>query len=145
MWGYLPGQPVTVESPAAGQPVLWPVPTGEPLLIQAVTFELVTAAAVANRIPFVAFVDPTGEIAACTAAPFTLAAAHTALYSFFVGGAQYGANNAEHIGGPLPALCVDDHMVLEVAVDAIAAADQIGNVRLYVQPYSDYSSNDYGD
>lgn len=134
MWGYRPGQPVTIEPPLAGQPVEWPVASGLPILIQAVTFELVTSNHVANRIPFVTFTDPLGAVAAATAAPFSLAASKTSLFSFFNGGAQYGANDAALIGGPLPALSVDVRMTLNIGVTLIDAGDQLQNVRLYVVP-----------
>ncbi len=129
---WVAGVPVSLGSPAAGLGFEYEPAGHGPARVLAVTFQLVTAVAVAARAPVVSFLDGSGNAVAQVAAPFTQAASFTCLYSFTVGGVQYGANNAAHIGGPLPKLTIDSRITLAVTVAAVQAADQISKVRLWM-------------
>lgn len=96
----------------------------------AVSFRVVTSAGVANRQVFLEFRDSAGFSFATVAAPFQQTATHTTDYSFTCGGLQYGANDAAHIGGPLPCLSMDNTLQLVAGITAIQAADQISRITL---------------
>lgn len=134
MWWLRPGEPVDLGDPPAGQGFAYQPATAAGELVQAVTFQLVTAVAVANRHVVVAVLDDRGAALAAVATPFVNTASHTTLYSFVAGQQQFGANDAAHIGGGLPGFALSRNFKLAVTVDAIAGADQISAVRLVVLP-----------
>jgi hypothetical protein len=103
--------------------------------ILAVTFRLVTAVAVANRIPFVEWRTSDGIPFAIAGAPFAQAASLTSDYSFSVGAMQFGASGAARVGGPLPRLLLDNTVTVVVGVTAVAAADQVSRVALAVREW----------
>jgi hypothetical protein len=103
--------------------------------IVAVTFRLVTAVAVANRIPFVEWRTSDGIPFAISGAPFAQAASLTTDYSFAVDSAQFGAAGAARVGGPLPRLLLDNTTTVVLGVTAVAAADQVSRVALAVREW----------
>jgi hypothetical protein len=131
-WGYPRGEPVILPDPAAGDGFEYSPPGPVHEQIQAVTFRFTAAAGGGARLPFVAYLDGTGQAFAVSGAPFNLAGGQAGIFSFFVGGNQYGANAAAHIGGPLPAVWLDMRSMLAVDADGIAAGDQFSRVRLFV-------------
>ncbi len=130
--GYPRGEPVILPDPPAGQGFEHSPPGPVLELVQAVTFRLTAAAGGGARIPVVSYLDGSGQAFAVTGAPFNLAGGQAGLFSFFVGGNQYGANAAAHIGGPLPAIWLDMRSTLSVDAEGIAAGDQFSDLRLYV-------------
>lgn len=124
---------VRVPSPPAGAGFTVPVSGAETWRVLAVTFVLNTAAGGGARLPRVEYIDGSGTVFAFAGAPFTVAGALSSAFSFVVGALQFGANGAAQIGGPLPDLTLDVNTSIGVAVDAIAGADQLGDIRLYVE------------
>jgi hypothetical protein len=128
---------VALPPPPAGAGFTRQVSGADTWRVLAVTFQLVTSAGVANRVPRVEYVDGSGVVFAVAGAPFIQAGALTTLYSFSVGAQQFGAAGAAAVGGPLPDLELDVSMAIRVAVAAVQAADQISRVRLYVEQYNE--------
>jgi hypothetical protein len=103
--------------------------------IVAVTFRLVTAVAVANRIPAVEWRTSDGIPFALVGAPFAQAANLTTDYSFAADSAQFGAASAARVGGPLPCLHLDNTMTVVIGVTAVAVGDQMSRVALAVREW----------
>jgi len=132
------GQPriIRVADPDAGQGFAH-APGGAYLeRLEAVSFQLVTAAGGGNRAPVLALLGFDGVPFLEAGSPFTQAGALTGQWTFAAGITEYGANGAARQGVPIPALLLDNTMSLELDVGAIAAGDRIHNVRLYVAQYS---------
>jgi hypothetical protein len=117
-------------SPAAGAGFRFTVPGTYVTMVQAISFRLVTAADVANRVAVVSFLDSNGTPYAPIAAPFTQAASLTTDYTFAVGIQQFGANNAANIGAGLPPLRLQAGISVAVSIVNVAATDQISQARL---------------
>jgi hypothetical protein len=110
--------------------------------VRAVTFLLTTDNTVAVRRGVVRFLDGKGVPIAVSAAGFTLAASKTQRVSLTVGGNQFGANDADVCGGPLYERWLDGIVQVQIDADAIAAGDQISDVRLDVVGYT---NDPFGD
>jgi hypothetical protein len=97
--------------------------------LQALTFTLATDGNAANRLVVVKFLDPTGVSFAEVASPFTQAASLTSVYTFAAGIQQFGANDAAHIGVPIPSFLLDVSLSLSVTITAKQVGDQVSLVR----------------
>ncbi len=128
-------EPIALANPAAGQPLTYVVPGAVEVEVLAVSFTFTAAAAVANRVPFVRFLDTSGVAVADVAAPFLLVATNVARVTFGVGVQQFGANSAVRIGAGIPALRLGDGMRVQLGATAIAAADTITAARLFVRQW----------
>lgn len=126
-------EPITVGSPAAGAGFTHPVPGAATQRIRTVSFRLVNAAAAANRIPRVEFLDAAGAVFAAVAAPFKTTTGVTSRFTFGIGLNQYGADDAAQIGGPLPDLELIAGLAVRVVVGAMNAGDQIDGAALFVE------------
>jgi hypothetical protein len=134
VWRGVP-KPVALLDPAAGQPVTYVPSQGEIECVRAVTFLLTTSNAVAARRAVVRFLDGQGVPVAVCASPFTLAASKSQRVSLYVGGEQFGANDAGAVGGPLYERWLDGLLTLQVTADLLAAGDKISELRLDVVGY----------
>lgn len=105
---------------------------GETECVRCVTFLLTTDNTVAARRGLVRFLDGQGVPVAVSAAGFTLSASKSQRVSLFVGGSQFGANDADLVGGPLYERWLDGRVTLELTADLLAAGDTITDVRLDV-------------
>lgn len=126
-------EPITVGSPAAGAGFTHRVPGATVQKFLTVSFRMVNAAAVANRLVRVEFLDAAGAVFAAVGAPFKTTTGVTSRFTFGVGLNQYGADDAAQIGGPLPALELIGGLALRVAVANMNAGDQIDGAALFVE------------
>lgn len=124
---------VAVSGAAAAAGVEHPLPGVEQFRVHAVTFKLTTAAGVANRRPVLELLDSSGTAVAAVAAPFTLSAGKTSTFTFGAGLQQFGANDAEQIGGPFVAGWLAGNLTIGVTVAAAQAGDAIADVRLLLE------------
>lgn len=96
----------------------------------AVTFRLVTSAAVATRVPIVSVTDGAGvAIIVCPAGKST-AAGLTTDYTFAVGLGEWDIASTTQAAGPLPPLPLGDGDSITITVSAIDVGDQISRVRV---------------
>lgn len=102
--------------------------------IVAVTFRLVTAVAVATRLPVVSFEDHAGVPFAFVPSPSTQVASLTVDYSFAVHANQQAAAVGRAAGG-LPDLYLEAGQQVAIRVAAIAGADELRRVRVVVDRY----------
>lgn len=103
--------------------------------VRAVSLELVTGVAVANRLARLTWRALEGAPFAQALAPFPLQALHTGQVTFAVDVNEAGALNGPTIIAPMPELTLLPGWSLTVDVVGGAAADAISNVRAYVQKY----------
>lgn len=127
---------VTIGSPAAGQGFLHTVPGASRQRIRSVSFVLVNAVAVANRLPRVEFLDASGAVFYSAAAPFVTTSGVTSRFNFAVGVTQLGANDAAQIQGALPSFKLNAGLSIRVAIGAVNAADQISGASLFVDQWA---------
>lgn len=123
---------VALPSPAAGAGFTYTVPGSERQLVAVVSFQLVTAVAVAARLVSLTLLGGDGVRIGRFASGFTQAASLTSVYTFAVGITAYGANDAASIGAPLPPLWLPDGGSLAVTIANVQAADQVSVVRVTV-------------
>lgn len=121
--------------PAAGANFSATVPGEYEYRIDALRFDLVTSAAVANRIPVIDFVHPDGyfqyEVSAANTLP---AGSAVSVYAM----SQYAPSLRTATGGnyvALPDTVLKPMWKIQVNIGAIDVADQISNVRLRVWRY----------
>lgn len=121
---------IAAPQPAAGNGVTVAVPGSETQQLLAVSFRLVTSAAVATRRPAVSVTDGTGTQLAAVASSTTSAASLTTDYSFAVGvGNAAGASGAS-ASESLPPLPLESGDSVVISVASIDAGDQISRVRV---------------
>lgn len=135
MFEYAQPSVVAVPSPAAGGGFTYAVPGSERQLIACVSFQLVTAVAVANRLVVATLLGGDGVRIGRFSSGFTQAASLTTVYTFAVGVQSYGANDAANIGAPLAPLWLPDGGSLAVTLVNGQAADQVSVVRVTVYQY----------
>lgn len=123
---------ISLGSPAAGQPLNYTPPRSVEQAVLAVSFTYTCSAGVANRVPFVRFVDQSGVAFCEVATPFLLVATNAARVTFGVGMQQFGANSAARLGAGIPELRLGDGLAVQLGATAMAAADTITNARLFV-------------
>jgi hypothetical protein len=121
--------------PFAGNAVAVEAASGFWERIEAVSFELVTAAGGAARRARVSYFAGESVPLAIVPAPFTLAASNTQQVTFAVGVEPAGANNDAAILAPLPALWLLPGWSVELGVGAGAAGDTVSAVRVTRQRY----------
>lgn len=134
---YLHGSrvPVTLSSPAAGQPLTVPVPASVEWEVLSLSFTYTASAAAANRVPFVQFLDQSNVPFCEVATPFLLVANNVARVTFGVGIVQFGANSAVRLGAGIPAMRLGDGLRISVGATAMGVADTITSARLFVAQY----------
>lgn len=104
-------------------------------VVKAVSLELVTDVAVADRFPRLTWHALEAVPFAQALAPFALQASKTGQVTFAVDVQQAGALNAPTIIAPMPELTLLQGWSLELDVVGGAAADDVSNVRVYLQKY----------
>jgi len=115
---------------AAGTGVTVTFPESEWQQLVAVSFRLVTSAAVATRRPAVAITDGSGVTLVTVPSSITSAASLTTDFSFAFGvGASSGASGTS-VSESLPPLPIAEGDSLVISVAAIDVADQISRVRI---------------
>jgi hypothetical protein len=129
-------EPISMGSPPAGQPLTRAVPGAIEWEIQSISFTYTASAGVANRIPFVQFLDTGGGIVCEVATPFLLVANNAARVTFGVGVQQFGANSAVRIGAGIPLLRLGDGMRVRLGATAQQAADTITGARMFVRQWT---------
>lgn len=127
---------IAIADPPAGQGFVHAPAGAYSELLEAVSFQLVTAAGGGNRAPVLELLGFDGVPFLEAGSPFIQAGALTGQWTFAAGITEYGANGAARQGVPMPALLLDNTMSLELAVGAIAAGDRIHGIRLYVYQYA---------
>jgi hypothetical protein len=123
------GGPFTIiqNNPAAGADWTFPVPTGIRIIAQSLSAQLVTAVAVANRVPHLQLLDANNNVTWDCAASAAQAASLTVRYSA-CGGIQPAINdNSAIIPLPDQALLLQGWKLRSVTT-AIQAADQWQNI-----------------
>lgn len=138
-WGAAKRTVIAAPQPAPGAGVTVAVPESECQMLVAVTFRLVTSAAIATRVPIVSVLDGSGvAVAACPSGKST-AATLTTDYSFLVGVGEWDAASTTNAAGPLPPLMLDAGDSITITVSAIDAGDQLSRVRVVLlqEPVSD--------
>lgn len=126
---------VTRPSPAAGGGFTYAPPEAVRFKVAAVSFQLVTAVAVATRLVSLDLLDGASNIIGRFSAGFTQSASKTSVYTFAAGINEYGANDAAAIGAPLPDLWLPDGSSIAVNVGAVQAADQVSAVVVTLRQY----------
>lgn len=104
-------------------------------VVKAVSLELVTAVAVADRLPRLTWHALEAAPFAQALAPFALQASKTGQVTFAAGVQQAGALNAATIIAPMPELVLLPGWTLTVDVVGGAAGDDVTGVRCYVQRF----------
>jgi hypothetical protein len=103
--------------------------------VRAVSLELATAAAVADRFARLTWRALEGVPFAQALAPFALQASKTGQVTFAVNVNPAGALNGPTIIAPMPELTLLPGWSLTVDVLAGAAGDEVSNVRVFLQRY----------
>lgn len=130
-WRYM-GSPVPIGNPAAGAAAVYtPGERGREIIVAA-TFKLTTSNAVADRFPNCTVIDRQGRTIDVGATPYKRTASGAVIASFGVGKAQFGADNAAVVGGPLTELALSGGESLALDALNMAAADQISEAVLWV-------------
>ena len=122
---------VHIPAPAAGAVATYRVAGGDFERLRTISFQLVTAAAAANRIATVSILDQDAAVIARVAAPFLLTAAHTGRFLFGIGVQQAGVNDGATINGLLPELFLQPGWSVVIGVTGVQAADQLSGIVLY--------------
>lgn len=126
--GWLESFPIA--TPAAGAGVAHSVPGQFVYRVDAIAFQLVTSAAVANRIPVIDYVDPDGNIVYEVSAALAVAAGATVNVFAMT---AYAPTIRTATGGSyvaLPDTLLKPMWQIQVNVGAIDVADQISKIRI---------------
>jgi hypothetical protein len=126
---------IGVPSAAAGQPLTYTVPGAVEVAVLSVSFTFTAGAAVANRVPFVRFLDQSGVAFCDVGVPFVLVATNAARVTFGVGVQQFGANSAARMGAGIPSMRLADGLQVQLGATGIQAADTITAARLFVRQW----------
>lgn len=121
---------------AAGAGFVYEVGTDYVERMDALAFELVTAATVANRQVILSLLDPNGAVLAAIPAGSVQAASLTHTYSFLRGVSQVNPVAGLVQLSPLFPFPIPPLYSLSVSIVAVAGADQIKNIRLYRSRFS---------
>ncbi len=126
-------QVVRVASPAAGAGFNYRAQQGATENVRAVSFQLVTSAAVANRVPRLDLQDGDNLVVVSVQATVAQAASLTAFWTFQVGvgAAIVGAGNVTAL--PLPDLFMPDGFRWVLSVGAVDVADQVSAVQVITE------------
>lgn len=140
-WRYM-GSPVPLGNPAAGTPAVYtPGERGREIIVAA-TFKLTTGAGVADRFPSCTVIDRQGRTIEVGATPYKRVANGTVVASFGVGKAQFGADGAAVVGGPLTELALSGGESLALDALNMDAGDQISEAVLWVVCIEDDDSDE---
>lgn len=123
---------IGVPSPLIGLGFTYTNPGTVTQEILSVSFKMVNAAVAVSRIPVLSYLDPDGVAFAAVASGFTTGSGITSRYLFAQGIQEFGANDAAHIGVPIPPFKLGVGTSLSLGVTAIDAGDQISEVRIVV-------------
>jgi len=128
-------QVVPLDAPAAGQGFTFPIGGAVEVEVLSAAFTFTAAAAVANRRPFIEFVDTFGNTFYRAAPSVTIAATFATVVSFGVGTNEYGTASGPSMGVPIPALRLYNGLAVIGGADAIQGADTFTNIVLYVRQW----------
>jgi hypothetical protein len=122
------GQVVSIGSPAAGAGASYTYSIAEYHMLRSLCFQVVTSAAVANRVVYLDLIDGAGNRISRSSAGFNQTASLTTIYTFAAGIAAYGANAAASIGAPIPEVWLHPGAKFTIGVTAIDTGDQVSAI-----------------
>lgn len=123
-------QLIRVASPAAGAGFSYRANQGATENVRAIRFQLVTSAAVANRVPRLELQDGDGLAVLAIEATAAQAASLTQQFTFLVGLGAVLVGAGTRIADPLPDIFMPDGTSWVCIVGGIDAADQISAVNV---------------
>lgn len=126
---------VALGSPAAGSALTYTIPGAVQQTPLSIVFTYTASGNAANRFPRVRYLDWSGNPFFEAQSPFKLIATNAAVVSFAVDIAQFGADSAATMGGPIPALRLGDGLRVEISATGIDVADTITLARMFVHQY----------
>lgn len=124
---------VRLDSPVAGAALTYTVPGAVEIEILSVSFTYTASANAATRIPFVQFLDQSGNTFCDVGSPYTLTANQVSRVTFGVGVQQFGANGSARMGAGIPAMILEDGLQVSLSATAINVTDTITLARMFVR------------
>jgi len=119
-----------VANPAVGGGFTEAMPGTFDTEVLACSFRLVTDGNAGSRNVVFQYLDQDAVAMFSVAAPYTQAASKTTDYTFAVDIQQFGANDAAHIGSPIPKLKLYVGLSVSVSITTVQVGDQVSRIRL---------------
>jgi hypothetical protein len=127
---------VALPSPAAGAALTYTIPGAVQQTPVSIVFTYTASSNAANRFPRVRYLDWGGTPFFEAQSPYKLVATNVAVVSFAVDIAQFGADSAATMGGPIPALRLGDGLQIELSATNIDVTDTITLARMFVRQFN---------